>query len=629
MEKSQRFLHILWQYVCMWGALVSFFMIPIWIYLIAPELTRIPNDFSYHANILSINNFYNEKLNKFEGDQISKIIYNYDVLAATSNYLLLQNKFVLSTQGNKPILMAVKKYIISPYNSKNIITSPGSKLSGFLFAPTFCSKKDFLYQHVTSDMPVKMKYINTQKLAGLTVHHYQANFNSDLTKYTTDSSEFSQKRGIEANVMLQIWVEPVSGWLVAYQENAIAYYYDQKTHQKLMPWNKFSNRYTQNSIEQQVKNATYLKWKIIIIDVGGPLFFFMMSMILILIRRGHYYFNFLNIVFEKYAIFTLFSVVAIGTLLEGAYYIYSYGKTNSAFKIIGVAPWNNTPEMLEAVHGFKDGMAEEGFINGKNIKYLQQSADSKIEKQIDIIQSFIHLNVNLIFTLTTQGTLVAKEMTNQIPIVFSVVTYPEEENIIDSLVSSKNNLVGTLNYLPLAQQFHVFEKIYPMTKILGFVHHAGEPTSDIQYNEFKNMLARRGIDVVDIAGIDADDIKQQLEMQLQKTHYNTLYLACDNLLQQAGEVVIEFANKNKIPTFSCTKDNVLKGALIGYVADYYAMGKYAGKKAALILNGADPSWLHTEYPGLGYLIVNLPTARLLGITIDPSTLRQANYVVGK
>ena len=80
-------------------------------------------------------------------------------------------------------------------------------------------------------------------------------------------------------------------------------------------------------------------------------------------------------------------------------------------------------------------------------------------KHQEIIQRFIDEKVDLIFTQTTSGTLIAKEMTQDIPIVFSVVTYPVEAGIIDDLSNSKNNLVGTRNYISIQTQFDFFTEI--------------------------------------------------------------------------------------------------------------------------------------------------------------------------
>ncbi len=92
-------------------------------------------------------------------------------------------------------------------------------------------------------------------------------------------------------------------------------------------------------------------------------------------------------------------------------------------------------------------------------------------------------------------------------------------------------------------------------------------------------------------------------------------------------MVARFGLQNKIPSFSCDVDTVQNGALMAYAANPYAIGKLAGKKAALILRGADPSWLHTESPATGYLIINLKTAKELGITVPPEMIKNANKII--
>ena len=139
------------------------------------------------------------------------------------------------------------------------------------------------------------------------------------------------------------------------------------------------------------------------------------------------------------------------------------------------------------------------------------------------------------------------------------------------------------------------------------------------------MLLKRGIEVIDIPAIDLEDLKKKLE---QPNHYNSLFASCDTLIQSGGgEIVAEFSRKNKIPSFSCDKNSVLNGVLISYTADPYTVSKLAGKKAGLILRGADTSWLHTSTPEQGYLIINLTTAKLLGISIPDDMLKSADYLV--
>ncbi|MBC8481743.1 MAG: hypothetical protein H8D47_03665, partial [Planctomycetes bacterium] len=165
-------------------------------------------------------------------------------------------------------------------------------------------------------------------------------------------------------------------------------------------------------------------------------------------------------------------VVIIAAVVIGFVGFSLTGKTPPEKKIftIGIARWNFDPTYNCNVDGFKEGLAERGYVEGENVKFIIKSPQSDLEIQRQIIQSFIDEKVDLIFSIATPGTLIAKKMTSQIPIVFSVCTFPVESDIIESLESSGNNMVGTRNYITVERQYDQFEKIYAGTKVLAFVH---------------------------------------------------------------------------------------------------------------------------------------------------------------
>jgi putative tryptophan/tyrosine transport system substrate-binding protein len=299
---------------------------------------------------------------------------------------------------------------------------------------------------------------------------------------------------------------------------------------------------------------------------------------------------------------------------------------NRAFTI-GIAQWVSNPEYVKNIDGFKEELAARGFVEGKNVAYLLRVCNADKLKQKEIIREFTDKKVDLIYSLTTPGTLIArKESAGKIPIVFSIVTYPVETGVIQSLAGSGGNIVGSRNYVPPSKQFYVFERIRSDVKAVAFVHRKGEPNSCIQLNEFKAILEPRGIRVVEIAAIDIDDLKNQLD----RAHgaIDAIYSACDTLIQSGGEeVVIDFCKRYAVPSFTCNKDGVLKGALVGNVADFYTIGKISGEKAALILGGADPQWLQTESPREDYIVVNLKTAAALGVKVPEEIMQQAKEIV--
>ena len=301
-------------------------------------------------------------------------------------------------------------------------------------------------------------------------------------------------------------------------------------------------------------------------------------------------------------------------------------KTEEKILTIGVARWNSESNYGDNLDGFKDGLAEQGFVEGKNVKFITKNPESDLETERQIIESFVEAKVDLIFSQTTPGTLVAKKVTQTIPIVFSIVTNPVESGVIEALESSGNNLVGTRNFIQVQRQYNQFERVYPSTKTLAFVHRKDEPNSVSQYNQMKGLLAPKGIEVVDIAAVDLNDMRTQLEDSIENV--DSLFLACDTLINVDGEkVCIEISKKHKKPNFACLKGSVVKGALLGNIADFYIIGKISGRQAALILGGAKPSSLLTESPGEDYLVVNTKTAAEIGITIPQYVLDDAEEII--
>jgi len=295
--------------------------------------------------------------------------------------------------------------------------------------------------------------------------------------------------------------------------------------------------------------------------------------------------------------------------------------------IIGIAGWGSNPEFTRNIEGFKDGLAENGYIEGENIHFIIKIPETDLGVQREIIQSFIDIEADLIFSITTPGTLVAKAMTSVIPIVFSVNTFPVESGVVDSLESSGNNLVGSRNYIPVARQYAAFEKIYPHTKTLAFVHRKDEPNSVAQHLEMEVLLEKKGIEVIDIAAVDLADMRAQLESNIDAV--DSLFSACDTLTHSAGgeEIIIELAKQYKKPSFACNKEGTLRGHLMGNVADFYAIGKISGRQAALILGGAKPSSLLTESPAENYLILNTRTAAKIGIEIPQYIVDDAEEII--
>lgn len=290
---------------------------------------------------------------------------------------------------------------------------------------------------------------------------------------------------------------------------------------------------------------------------------------------------------------------------------------------IGISPWISTKEFNDNIIAFKKRLELVGFVEGKNTIYYQENALGDPQKQAQIIQSFVQKKVDLIYSLGTSGTLIAKNITKEIPIVFSISVFPMETGIIKSLASSENNCVGTRNYISVGKQLEVLLSIVPEIRSIGVIHLKEDPDSTIRLERMKEITKVLGIQVIDMA---ASDLNQLQEILNEKA--DAYYLTCDTLIQNGGEeIAIDAANKRKIPTLSCNRSGILKGALVGDVVDLESLGTASGKKAAAILNGEKPTDIITETQQGSYVMINLKTANLLGLPTPYQALSIASEII--
>ena len=294
---------------------------------------------------------------------------------------------------------------------------------------------------------------------------------------------------------------------------------------------------------------------------------------------------------------------------------------------IGISVWTGYPA---SVQGFKEAMKEGGFIEGKNVEYLFKKTGADKEKVRKVAQGFKEAKVDLVYTLTTPGTVVMKEvMPKDTPIVFSVVTYPADSGLIESFEYSGNNLVGTSNYVELINYVKLLKKILPETKTLAIFHRKGEPNSKIQAANIIRLLKKEGIEIIDLEPANVDEMRQ---MALDVSDKVDIYMTTtDTLCQGGGEsALIEVSREKKIPILSSNKAGIEAGSTFGPVADFYTLGHTSGDMAVKILKeNVHPSLLESKLQDPPLILVNRKSIEMLSIQIPEEKLENLQYVEEK
>lgn len=277
---------------------VVFSFIPIWIFLIIPQLPIYRSNFSLNAEVASVDNFYNEETKEYQGEKTSKTIFTYET-EEKNGTLLIKNTFDVRTLQGEKIFAVVRQHGINPFTGKHIKGFGDHDREGYLFAPKHLQKRQpFTYWHVNYDGPAHMQYVKEEHLFGLTVYKYETNYQGviiDQTKNLTDLPGVGVTRGVNLDPHLTLWIEPVSGRLVKYQDQTTAYYYDLATGKRLHPWNKFSNSIVDVSVRKLVDEAYAAKATLILQEIVTPLLIAIIGIFLVLrsffIAKGHWFTN--------------------------------------------------------------------------------------------------------------------------------------------------------------------------------------------------------------------------------------------------------------------------------------------------------------------------------------------------
>ena len=263
------------------GGILIFFsiallvLIPIWMLLVAPYLIKIPDDFRYSVDIISKDNFYDASTGSYSGEIGSDTFFSYEVISRRkNNVLLIKNLFDVRSPSGAEIFSVERIYGIDRKTGMHVAGYGDKDREGYLLAPRHMKRgQDYTYWHINYDTPAQMLFQGEEIINGLKVYRYKEEYHADQTEDLTHLPNVGVTRGINLDIDLQTWVEPVSGRLVKYEDNTIAYYYDLHTRNRIHPWNKFSNRYSRGSVMEQVRFAKIEKQRILLIGRIIPLLF--------------------------------------------------------------------------------------------------------------------------------------------------------------------------------------------------------------------------------------------------------------------------------------------------------------------------------------------------------------------
>jgi putative ABC transport system substrate-binding protein len=240
----------------------------------------------------------------------------------------------------------------------------------------------------------------------------------------------------------------------------------------------------------------------------------------------------------------------------------------------------------------------------------------------------IETRPDIIFTISTAATAVAKKATTALPIVFTCVADPLRSGLIASYASSQNNLTGIASYAgPLSgKRLEILKEIAPgIQRVLVFVA-PQDSIAEVSFQFLAEAAPKLGIELLRHDVTSKEEIERVLQ-NLPKGAVDAIYLVPAGLVATHIDLLIHKAKEDRIPLAVTDTSMVARGALVSYGAEFRLLGLQAAKLVAKILKGAKPSESPVQTPEKLVLTINLSTAKAIGLDIPASVLERAEHIV--
>jgi putative tryptophan/tyrosine transport system substrate-binding protein len=274
------------------------------------------------------------------------------------------------------------------------------------------------------------------------------------------------------------------------------------------------------------------------------------------------------------------------------------------------------------------GLHEHGYIEGQNLHIEYRSADGDGDRFPALVADLIGRGVDLIVTRGTPAAKSAKGATTTIPIVMAAIGEPLGVGVVASLAQPGGNVTGFSAFVTelSGKRVELLKETFPSITSVGLLQNMGNPVSPPQWEATLSAAKTLGLsaEVFDVRG-DHDIASAFAAMRQRRV--NALSVGIDAVTQANAEMIAKLAAEQKLPTAYPAREFAEVGGLLSYGVDYPDLYYRAAGLVDKILKGARPANLPVEQPTKLELVINLRTAKTLGLEIPPTLIARADEVI--
>jgi len=319
-------------------------------------------------------------------------------------------------------------------------------------------------------------------------------------------------------------------------------------------------------------------------------------------------------------------ITALGGMAAAGWPIATHAE-QAAMPVIGFIDPTSTDTSAHRLVGFRQGLKETGYVEGENVAIVYRFADNQVDRLPELAADLVKRRVAVIVAAGVDSAHAAKTATTTIPIVFFMSGDPVAENLVSSLKQPTGNLTGvtTFSGVLTSKRLELLRELCPSVRIAALMN-PNNSNAKFRLKEIEEASRILDLQVEIVNTRNADEIDGAFASLLQRG-IGALLVVDDPLFNSAGSKLVALAMRNRIPTMYFQSEFVQVGGLISYASNYAGRFRQVGIYTAQILKGVKPAELPVEQPTRFELVINLKTAKALGLTVPPTLLARADEVI--
>jgi putative tryptophan/tyrosine transport system substrate-binding protein len=317
-------------------------------------------------------------------------------------------------------------------------------------------------------------------------------------------------------------------------------------------------------------------------------------------------------------------IIAFAVAVTGA---LAHAQQTTKVPRIGYLTLTGSPNPLRA-KAFRQGLRQLGYAEGKDIVIEYRNSEEKLDRLSELAAELVQLKVNLIVTAGSTGTRAAKRATSTIPIVMTLDPDPVGNGFIASLARPGGNITGLSTHAPeiSAKQLELLRETVPKLSHVAVFGTSTIPGHALSLREIGLAAGALNIQLQYLDVLGPKDIETAFRA-VSKGRADALIVLGGAVLNSERTRILEFAVKSRLAVISTGPSMVAAGGLMAYGVNVTDLDRRAATYVDKILKGAKPADLPVEQPTKFELVINLKTAKQIGITIPPNLLARADKVI--